>query len=84
MILLIDNYDSFTFNLYQYLREITDEEVRVERNDRITIEEIRSIEKTSELREELDPVGWPESAGDTSPWLLNYYCLAEGGGDSLD
>lgn len=40
MILLIDNYDSFTFNLYQYFGTFT-EDIRVVRNDRITIEEIR-------------------------------------------
>lgn len=40
MILLIDNYDSFTYNLYQYLGIFT-EEIQVVRNDRITIEEIR-------------------------------------------
>ena len=39
MILLIDNYDSFTYNLYQYLGIFT-EDIRVERNDKITIEEI--------------------------------------------
>lgn len=41
MILLIDNYDSFTFNLYQYLGEIA--QVKVVRNDEITIDEIRKI-----------------------------------------
>jgi anthranilate synthase/aminodeoxychorismate synthase-like glutamine amidotransferase len=46
MILLIDNYDSFTFNLYQYLAELGQgmsprpEEVRVVRNDRITVGEV--------------------------------------------
>jgi anthranilate synthase/aminodeoxychorismate synthase-like glutamine amidotransferase len=39
MILLIDNYDSFTYNLYQYLSELG-ERVEVFRNDKITIEEI--------------------------------------------
>ena len=39
MILLIDNYDSFTYNLYQYLCELG-AEVEVHRNDKITIEEI--------------------------------------------
>ena len=40
MILMIDHYDSFTFNIVQYLRQMG-EDVRVRRNDRITIEEIR-------------------------------------------
>ncbi|MEE8413970.1 MAG: aminodeoxychorismate/anthranilate synthase component II [Dehalococcoidales bacterium] len=39
MLLLIDNYDSFTYNLYQYLSELG-QEVVVARNDKITIEEI--------------------------------------------
>lgn len=42
MILLIDNYDSFTYNLYQYLGECG-EEVKVVRNDAITVEEIREL-----------------------------------------
>ena len=39
MILLIDNYDSFTYNLYQYLSELG-AEVEVVRNDKITLEDI--------------------------------------------
>lgn len=42
MILVIDNYDSFTYNLVQYLGELG-EELRVFRNDRITVEEIRKM-----------------------------------------
>ena len=42
MILLIDNYDSFTYNLYQYIGTFT-EDVRVVRNDRITLEEIEKM-----------------------------------------
>lgn len=42
MILLIDNYDSFTFNLYQYMGTFT-EDIRVVRNDKITIKEIREL-----------------------------------------
>lgn len=40
MILLIDNYDSFTYNLYQYLTELG-ASVTVARNDKITADEIR-------------------------------------------
>ena len=43
MILLIDNYDSFVFNVEQYIRELTTEEVSVIRNDKITIDEIISL-----------------------------------------
>ena len=42
MILLIDNYDSFTYNLYQYLAELG-AEVLVERNDELTIKEIQQL-----------------------------------------
>ena len=43
MILLIDNYDSFVFNVAQYLGELTDEEVRTVRNDQLTLTEIRTL-----------------------------------------
>ena len=43
MILLIDNYDSFTFNLYQYIGIFADD-IRVVRNDKITIGEIRELQ----------------------------------------
>jgi anthranilate synthase/aminodeoxychorismate synthase-like glutamine amidotransferase len=42
MLLMIDNYDSFTYNLVQYLRELG-AKVVVYRNDRISIEEIRAL-----------------------------------------
>ncbi len=42
MILLIDNYDSFTFNLYQYLAELG-ADVLVRRNDEITIDDIERM-----------------------------------------
>ena len=40
--LLIDNYDSFTYNLVQYLGELG-ADVQVHRNDRITVEEIERL-----------------------------------------
>ncbi len=43
MILMIDNYDSFTYNLVQYLGELG-EEVKVVRNDKISIGEIRVLQ----------------------------------------
>ncbi len=43
MLLLIDNYDSFTYNLFQYLSELG-EEVMVARNDKITLEEIDRLQ----------------------------------------
>lgn len=43
MILMIDNYDSFTYNLVQYLQELN-QEVIVKRNDEITLEEIIGLD----------------------------------------
>ena len=42
MILLLDNYDSFTYNLYQYLCELG-AEVVVRRNDKVTLEEVEAL-----------------------------------------
>lgn len=46
MVLLIDNYDSFVYNLYQYIGTV-DSDVVVYRNDAITIDEIRKINPDS-------------------------------------
>jgi para-aminobenzoate synthetase component II len=43
MILLIDNYDSFTYNLVQYLGEIGSTNLQVHRNDRISLDEIDAL-----------------------------------------
>jgi anthranilate synthase component 2 len=42
MLLMIDNYDSFTYNLVQYLGELG-QEVRVARNDEITLDEVAAL-----------------------------------------
>ena len=42
MIVLIDNYDSFTFNVYHYLSELG-AKVKVYRNDEITIDEVKKL-----------------------------------------
>lgn len=42
MLLMIDNYDSFTYNLVQYFGELG-EDVRVYRNDKLTVEEIEAL-----------------------------------------
>ena len=42
MILMIDNYDSFTYNIVQYMGELG-ADIQVERNDQISIEEIESL-----------------------------------------
>jgi anthranilate synthase component 2 len=46
MLLMIDNYDSFTYNLVQYLGELG-EDVRVFRNDQITIDEVAALRPAS-------------------------------------
>jgi anthranilate synthase component II len=43
MLLMIDNYDSFTYNLVQYLAELG-QDVHVHRNDEITLDDIRSMQ----------------------------------------
>ena len=43
MILLIDNYDSFSYNLVQLTGSVTEEEIRVIRNDEYTAEEIKAM-----------------------------------------
>ncbi|MDP4143736.1 MAG: aminodeoxychorismate/anthranilate synthase component II [Bacillota bacterium] len=66
MILLIDNYDSFTYNVYQYLGEVlksinSEEEVKVVRNDKITLEELESLDIKGII---ISPgPGRPEDAG---------------------
>ncbi len=42
MLIMIDNYDSFTYNLVQYFGELG-QEIKVFRNDRVTIDEIREL-----------------------------------------
>lgn len=63
MLLVIDNYDSFTYNLVQYLGELG-QKVEVRRNDRVTVQEIES-----ELRPERIVIspgpGTPDTAGIT-------------------
>lgn len=60
MILLIDNYDSFSYNLYQYIGEI-DSDIKVIRNDEMTVEEIRELHPDRII---LSPgPGRPENAG---------------------
>lgn len=60
MILMIDNYDSFTYNLVQYLSELG-QEVRVFRNDKITVDKIKGL-KPSRIVISPGP-GRPENAG---------------------
>jgi len=60
MILLIDNYDSFSYNLYQLIGEI-EPDIRVIRNDEMTVEEIKELDPDKII---LSPgPGRPENAG---------------------
>ena len=60
MILLIDNYDSFSYNLFQLVGEMAPD-VRVIRNDELTVEEIKSLKPDRII---LSPgPGRPEDAG---------------------
>lgn len=61
MLLVIDNYDSFTYNLVQYLGELG-AEMRVFRNDEITIEEIETEIKPDKILISPGP-GTPDDAG---------------------
>ena len=61
MIVLIDNYDSFTYNVYQYLARLSQEEIRVVRNNEISVEEIAAL-NPSRLVVSPGP-GRPENAG---------------------
>ena len=42
-LVIIDNYDSFTFNLYQMLQPLMPEPIKVFRNDQITIDELAEL-----------------------------------------
>ena len=60
MVLLIDNYDSFSYNLYQLVGELNPD-IRVIRNDEMTVEEIEQLNPDSII---LSPgPGKPEDAG---------------------
>jgi len=69
MLLLIDNYDSFTYNLFQYLSELG-EGVKVFRNDKITLDE---VERLSPERIVISPgPGTPEQAGISNELILRF------------
>jgi anthranilate synthase/aminodeoxychorismate synthase-like glutamine amidotransferase len=69
MILVIDNYDSFTYNLVQYLGELG-EELRVYRNNKITLEEIEQL-KPDRIVISPGP-GTPSDAGITED-VIRYF-----------
>ena len=60
MVLLIDNYDSFSYNLYQYVGEL-EPDIKVIRNDELSVDEIRALKPDRII---LSPgPGRPEDAG---------------------
>ena len=70
MILMIDNYDSFTYNLVQYLG-ILGADVEVQRNDQISLEEIETM---APERLVISPgPGVPQSAGIIIPVIQHFY-----------
>lgn len=70
MILLIDNFDSFTFNLYQYLGELG-EDVQVYRNNQLTMEQIKQLNPKAII---LSPgPGRPEDAGICVEVIKTFY-----------
>src|SRR6266536_4292472 len=70
MLLVIDNYDSFTYNLVQYLGELG-ERVEVRRNDEVTVEEIASRLKPARIVISPGP-GTPDQAG-VSMKVIEYF-----------
>ncbi len=70
MLLVIDNYDSFTYNLVQYLGELG-AEMEVRRNDAVSIEEIETELKPEKILISPGP-GTPDDAGISLEVLKNY------------
>jgi para-aminobenzoate synthetase component II len=70
MLLVIDNYDSFTYNLVQYLGELG-EQVEVRRNDRVTVQEIESELRPTRIVISPGP-GTPDTAGITLDVITHF------------
>lgn len=69
MILMIDNYDSFTYNLYQYVGEIY-KDIKVVRNDKITIKDIEKMDLEGII---ISPgPGTPDDAGISVEVIKNF------------
>src|SRR5918912_4075614 len=60
-VLVIDNYDSFTYNLVQYLGELG-EEIEVRRNDAVTVEDVETTLRPDKILISPGP-GTPDEAG---------------------
>ena len=70
MILIIDNYDSFTYNLVQYLGELG-EKLIVKRNDKIAVDEIEDISDLERIIISPGP-GTPKNAGISREVIKRY------------
>jgi anthranilate synthase/aminodeoxychorismate synthase-like glutamine amidotransferase len=69
MLVMIDNFDSFTYNLYQYLMQMG-AEVRVARNNSLTVEDLEAIAPSGLV---ISPgPGRPEDAGITVPAIQRF------------
>ena len=67
-ILVIDNYDSFTYNLVQYVKDFSSVEIVVKRNDEVTLDFIRDFDKIL-----ISPgPGIPEEAGLTKAIIKEF------------
>ncbi|MFT7612303.1 MAG: anthranilate synthase component 2 [Parvicellaceae bacterium] len=67
-IIVIDNYDSFTYNLVQYVKDVSGYDVVVKRNDQITLDELAEFDKIL-----ISPgPGVPENAGITKALISRY------------
>lgn len=72
MILVIDNYDSFTYNLVQYIGE-REKDIMVARNDKITIQEIKRLSLDCII---ISPgPGRPENGGISCDLIREFKCL---------
>ena len=67
-ILMVDNYDSFTYNLVHLIRELSDTDLVIKRNDAFSLEEVEAFDKII-----LSPgPGLPEEAGHLMNLLKTY------------
>ena len=67
-VLVIDNYDSFTYNLVQYIERIKGTQVEVWRNDRFQLDEVEPFEKVL-----ISPgPGIPDESGQTKPVIQRF------------
>ncbi|MCX8093352.1 MAG: aminodeoxychorismate/anthranilate synthase component II [Candidatus Goldbacteria bacterium] len=69
MVVVIDNYDSFTYNLVQYIAE-TERKIHVFKNDKITIDKLKKL-KPDKIIISPGP-SWPENAGISKSVIIEF------------